>query len=137
MLALLNDSNSLRTILVRDVHTPRFPESCTANFLSALLLRPNIVYCVDNNHATHIECHVSSDSHVVRNPYADPLAIVQSFVHIKKVKMARMAEYAKCHFASVAEYELNKQELVSSGWHLRVPMNLRESMMRLHRHYHL
>ena len=42
-LALLDDTNGLLTIFVRDdFHTPRFPESCTANFLSALLFDPTL-----------------------------------------------------------------------------------------------
>ena len=42
-LALLDDTNGLLTTFVRDdFHAPRFPESCTANFLSALLFDPTL-----------------------------------------------------------------------------------------------
>ena len=40
-LAMLDDTKRLLALLVRDdFHTPRFPESCPANLMSALLCEP-------------------------------------------------------------------------------------------------
>ena len=90
--------NRSLTILVKyDFHTPRFPEPCAANFLSARLCDARFVTCMDYNHSIHIECHVSSHSGTTGRPQ-------------NVANMARKSRHANYHFASVGKYELNRQK---------------------------
>ena len=109
-LTLLDDTNGLQTIFVRDdFHTHRFPESCIANFLSVLLCDQ------------HCVLQGQQPFHTLRVPRFFRLArcsqsICRSVGHGKYLRvqytatMARRSECAKYHLASVGKYELNNQK---------------------------